>query len=160
MFCRIFKAIWDFIERLIQKAINTASSCDPQKCYVEKTPEKEKEEVFIWGTPLRHITNDIEVVYRTDTKKYHLKLDTSWWFDTREEELAFLKGLQFRFLDYLNQKNHPNSINMNYIFWMSNPGELFVAESVEELYTNYSIFVAGFEEMFCQQKGNTYDHQL
>lgn len=156
MFCRIFKVIWDFIKRFIQKASDTASSCDSQKCCVEKIPE----EVFIWGTPLRHMTNDIEVVYRTDTKKYHLKLDTSWWFDTKEEELAFLKGLQYRFLDYLDQKNHPNSINMNYIFWMSNPGELFVAESVEELYTNYSIFVAGFEEMFCQQKGNTYDHQL
>ena len=106
------------------------------------------------------MTNDIEVVYCPGTRKYRLKLDTSWWFDTKEEELAFLKGLQHKFLDYLEQTSHPEAIDAKYIFWMSNPGELFIAESIEELFVNYSIFVAGYEAMFCQQKGNTYDNQF
>ena len=157
MFCRIFKAMWNFIENLVQRVVDAASDWEQT---VNLTRESPCKEVFIWGAPLRHMTNDIEVVYCPGTRKYQLKLDTSWWFETKEEELAFLKGLQFRFLDYLDQKNHPNPIDTNYIFWMSNPGELFIAESIEELYTNYSIFVAGYEAMFCQQKGNTYDNQL
>lgn len=157
MFCRIFKAMWDFIENLVQRLADAASGGD-QATNLAEEPLNEK--VLVWGSPLRHTSNDIEVIYCPKTKRYHLKLDTSWWFETKEEELAFLKGLQFRFLDYLDQKNHPNPIDTNYIFWMSNPGELFIAESIEELYTNYSIFVAGYEAMFCQQKGNTYDNQL
>lgn len=157
MIRRVFKAIWNFIETLGQKAVDAVLDWDQGVSLTRETPRKE---VFVWGAPLRHMTNDIEVVYWPGTKKYQLKLDTSWWFDTKEEELAFLKALQHKFLDYLEKNNHPEPIDTKYIFWMSNPGELFVAESVEELYTNYSIFVAGFEEMFCQQKGNTYDHQL
>lgn len=155
MFCRIFKAIWAFIENLVQRVADAASDWEQT---VNLTRESPCKEVFIWGAPLRHMTNDIEVVYCPGTKKYQLKLDTSWLFDTKEEELAFLKALQHKFLDYLEKNNHPEPIDAKYIFWMSNPGELFVAESIEELFVNYSIFVAGYETMFCQQKGNTYDY--
>lgn len=157
MMLNIFKKVWIYIQSLIQKVINAASDWERITSSINDTTNQD---VVIWGAPLKHRTNDIEVVYCPRSKKYRLKIDTSCWFETKTEELMFLKNLQHKFFCYL-EENHPlNTESINYIFWMSNPGELFVAESIEELYVNYSIFIAGYEAMFCQQKGNTYDHQL
>lgn len=156
MIIRFFKAIWKFIQELIQKAVDTVSDFDATMHIVNSPEEKD---VLVWGAPLKHKTNDIEVVYRNSTKRYYLNLDTSWWFDTRKEEIEYLEELQREFLKFLKQRPGADEATkkFDYIFWMSNPGELFAAESIEELYVNFSLFVAGYKNLFLN---NTTDIDL
>lgn len=147
MIIRFFKAIWEFIQELIQKAVDAVSDYDAAMHIVNSPEEKD---VLVWGAPLKHKTNDIEVVYRNSTKRYYLNLDTSWWFDTRKEEIEYLEELQREFLKFLKQRPDAGETakKFDYIFWMSTPGELFTAESIEELYVNFSLFVAGYKNLF------------
>jgi hypothetical protein len=158
MIIRFFKAIWEFIQELIQKGVDAVSDYDAAMHIVNSPEEKD---VLVWGAPLRYKTNDIEVVYRNSTKRYYLNLDTSWWFDTKKEEIEYLEELQQEFLKFLKQRPDAGETTkkFDYIFWMSNPGELFTAESIEELYVSYALFVAGYKALFEENKDNTHPEE-
>lgn len=158
MITRFFKAIREFIKELIQKATDAASDFEAT-IHIVNSPEEKG--VLVWGAPLKHKTNDIEVVYRNSTKRHYLNLDTSWWFDTKKEEIEYLEGLQREFLKFLKQRPDAEKTikKFDYIFWMSNPGELFTAESIEELYVSYALFVAGYKALFEENKDNTHPEE-
>ena len=107
---------------------------------------------FIWGVKSSidlcsepaclHTMNDIDLIYSREKKRYILSIETALWFDKKEDEIAYLTSLLDAFTKYMDdnglQKNKP------YVLFMSNPCTSMVAESIEELYVNFKIFVDGF----------------
>ena len=86
--------------------------------------------------------NDIDVVYDKDRGLYMLGVETAYLFKTYGDECQYLKDCLKAFTKYMDD----NGLNKNesYRLWMSNPCTNMEAETIEELYTNFKIFVDGF----------------
>ena len=107
---------------------------------------------FIWGVKswddlsgadaCMFTMNDIDITYDKKKRVYMLGIETAYMFDTHEDECEYLKDCLNAFAKYMDD----NGLNKNepYRLWMSNPCTNMTAETIEELYINFKIFVDGF----------------
>lgn len=107
---------------------------------------------FIWGVVSWddlsghdaniHTMNDIDIIYDKKSKLYMLGIETAFLFETHAAECNYLRECLQAFTKYMDdnglQKNKP------YMLFMSNPSTSMEAETIEDLYTNFKIFVDGF----------------
>lgn len=107
---------------------------------------------FIWGVKswddltgkdaCMWTMNDIDITYDKKDNTYVLGIETAYTFKTHGDECKYLQDCLKAFTKYMDdnglEKNKP------YNLFMSNPCTSMVAESIEELYVNFKIFVDGF----------------
>ena len=107
---------------------------------------------FIWGIKgfdcltdsdaCMHTMNDIDIIYDKKKKEYILGVETAYTFKTHDAECNYLQDCLMAFTKYMDdnglKKNEP------YMLFMSNPCTNMTAKTIEELYTNFKIFVDGF----------------
>jgi hypothetical protein len=88
--------------------------------------------------------NDIEITYHRDIKKYSLGIETAYMFDEnrKQNECKYLKKLLNAFTKYMND----NGLSKDYdiCLFMSQPSINLMADSIEELYANFKIYVEGY----------------
>lgn len=86
--------------------------------------------------------NDIDITYDKKEKKYILGIETAYMFDNYGDECNYLKDCLNAFTKYMDI----NNLNKNKKFhlFFSNPVISTSANSIEELYTDFKIFVDGF----------------
>ena len=145
-----FRQIHDFrTERSWRKEEKYNEEMDKKygDCALENNDMK-----FIWGVKsyddlsnhdaCMHTMNDIDIVYDKKEKKYILGIETAYMFKTHAAECGYLKDCLNAFTKYMDdnglKKNKP------YMLFFSNPCLSMEAESIEELYVNFKIFVDGF----------------
>ena len=107
---------------------------------------------FIWGIKsyddlsctdaCLYTMNDIDIIYDKRKKKYELGIETAYLFKTYNDECKYLSDCLKAFTKYMDD----NELNKNEPFrlFMSNPCTSMIANSIEELYTNFKIFVNGY----------------
>jgi hypothetical protein len=103
---------------------------------------------FIWGIKswddttgqpvCMYTMNDLELVYNHITKLYSLDIETIYQFDSFKDEVEYLEGLLDKFTEFMNKSN----LKTNYITY-SKYEIVRIAETIEELYTNFKMFVNG-----------------
>lgn len=145
-----FKQIHDF---------NSERAWRKEEKYNEKMEEKygdcslETDDFkFIWGIKsyddlscadaCLYTMNDIDIIYDKKEKKYMLGIETAYMFKTYSSECEYLRNCLKAFTKYMDD----NGLNKNEPFrlFMNNPCTNIVANSIEELYTNFKIFVNGY----------------
>ena len=107
---------------------------------------------FIWGIKSLddlsscdaciYTMNDIDIIYDKKKKKYLLGIETAYCFKTHADECEYLKQCLNAFTKYMD--NNGLDKNTPYMLFMNNACTSMEADSVEELYTNFKIFVDGF----------------
>ena len=115
-------------------------------------PYETKSIKFIWGVKswddltgadaCLHTMNDIDIIYDKNAKIYMLGVETAYLFKTYGDECRYLRDCLKAFTKYMDDNGL--SKNEPYRLWMSNPCTSMEAETIEELYTNFKIFVDGF----------------
>lgn len=107
---------------------------------------------FIWGVKswddltgedaCLYTMNDIDIIYDKNEKMYLLSIETVYMFKTYGDECKYLQDCLKAFTKYMDD----NRLNKNeaYRLWMSNLCISMEAKTIEELYTNFKIFVDGF----------------
>lgn len=107
---------------------------------------------FIWGVKSwddlsdadanLYTMNDIDLTYDKKKKMYMLGVETAYCFDNFASECNYLRKCLDAFTKYMDdnrlQKNKP------YDLFMNNPCTSMTAETIEELYVDFKIFVDGF----------------
>lgn len=153
-----FKQIHDFrTERAWQKEKKYAKEMDEKygDCSLEDDDMK-----FIWGIKnwddlsghdaCIYTMNDIDIIYDKKKKEYMLGIETAYMFKTHSAECDYLRKCLDAFTKYMDDngldKNEP------YMLFMNDPCTSMVADSIEELYTNFKIFVDGF---CCQEESRS-----
>ena len=107
---------------------------------------------FIWGIKsyddlsctdaCLYTMNDIDIIYDKKKKEYILGIETAYLFKTYNDECKYLSDCLKAFTKYMDD----NGLNKNEPFrlFMNNPCTNMVANSIEELYINFKIFVNGY----------------
>lgn len=115
---------------------------------------------FIWGITNQedydlssrdanmYTMNDIDIVYDKKSKKYLLGLETAYLFRDYAAECRYLRKYLDAFTRYMDA-HHLNK-SEKFMLFMHNPCTTMEADSIEELYTNFKIFVDGY----CIQNGD------
>ena len=111
---------------------------------------------FIWGIKswdcltsvdvCLYTMNDIDICYDRETKKYMLGIETAYMFKDKLAEVEYLDGLLSYFTKYMTDNNL--STEEPYCFFMSNICTSMTADTIEELYTNFRIFVEGYKSLY------------
>lgn len=146
------------IDRLVAK-ISTRKT----NKYLKKMDEKYGDHTletddykFIWGVKswddltgadaCMYTMNDINLIYDKEIKKYTLGIETAYLFDSYADECKYLQDCLRAFTKYMDD----NELNKHVVYklFLSNPCTSMEAETIEELYTNFKIFVDGF----CKQR--------
>ena len=85
--------------------------------------------------------NDIDITYDRDTKMYNLSIETIFMFEgsKEEEECKYLRHL----LDKFNKYMDDNKLSKDYKTYLA-MYDCFSAESIEELYFKFRVFVEGY----------------
>lgn len=86
--------------------------------------------------------NDIDIIYDKKTKTYLLGIETAYIFDNVIGECKYLSNCLNAFTQYMD--NNDLNKNENYMLFMSNPCIDMSSETIEQLYTNFNIFVKGY----------------
>lgn len=86
--------------------------------------------------------NDIDITYDRESKLYMLGIETAYIFKDRKSECKYLKRLLEAFTKYMIDNNY--SINYDTCLFFRTPTINSSAESIEELYMNFKIFVEGY----------------
>jgi hypothetical protein len=102
-------------------------------------------------TPSFYSLNDLDICYNRDTKKFLLGLETIYNFETSDEELRYLEGLLLHFTRYMRESKRKIR-NENFSLHPYSTGELFVADSIEQLYFNFRLFVRGYKDLKRKRK--------
>lgn len=146
----LFKQIHDFrAERAWRKEEKYNKEMDEKygDCTLETDDIK-----FIWGVKsfddmscadaCLYTMNDIDIIYDKKKKEYILGIETAYLFKTYNDECKYLSDCLKAFTKYMDD----NGLNKNEPFrlFMNNPCTNMVANSIEELYTNFKIFVNGY----------------
>lgn len=145
-----FKQIHNFrAERAWQKEDKYAKKMDEK--YGDHSLEDDDIK-FIWGIKswddlsgrgaCIYTMNDIDIIYDKKKKEYMLGVETAYCFKSIADECDYLRNCLNAFTKYMDD----NGLNKNepYMLFMSNPCTSMAADSIEELYTNFKIFVDGF----------------
>lgn len=123
---------------------------------------------FIWGikswddlsgrNACLYTMNDIDITYDKKKKKYMLDIETAYWFETYADECKYLENCLKAFTTYMDD----NGLNKNESFrlFMNNPCTSMMADTIEELYTNFKIFVDGFCNQNIDMDGEITDTQF
>ena len=145
-----FKQIYDFrSERAWRKEEKYNKEMDEKygDCTLETDDIK-----FIWGVKsfddlsssnaCLYTMNDIDLTYDKQKREYMLGIETAYMFDSYDDECKYLSNCLKAFTKYMDD----NGLNKNEPFrlFMNNPCTNMVANSIEELYTNFKIFVNGY----------------
>lgn len=151
-----FQQIDDFkAQRALRKEYKYAKEMDDK--YGDHLLEDDNMK-FIWGikslddlsgcSACIYTMNDIDIVYDKKKKKYLLGIETAYCFKTHADECAYLRQCLNAFTKYMDD----NGLDKNapYMLFMNNTCTSMEADSVEELYTNFKIFVDGF----CREVNN------
>ncbi len=110
---------------------------------------------FIWGVTSYNLNgtkanlftiNDIDITFNKKEKTYMLGIETAHYFETYEAECNYLQQCLSAFTKYM-EDNHLKK-NLPFILTFNTPCTFMTAETIEELYMNFKIFVDGF----CAQK--------
>jgi len=77
-------------------------------------------------------------------------IETAYLFHDKKDESDYLKQLLNAFAQYMND----NNLNKNdtYCFFMCNPSLETKANTIEDLYTNFRIFVEGFYSVYGEKE--------
>lgn len=145
-----FKQIKYFLrKRQCKKYLKYASNMD--KKYGDSSLEDD-ELKFIWGVKSwddlsescanLYTMNDIDIVYDKKRKKYILGIETAYTFKNHDDECNYLKQCVKAFTKYMNDNGMQT--NKPFRLFMSSTCTSIESESIEDLYTNYKIFVDGF----------------
>lgn len=114
---------------------------------------KENDELkFIWGIKSYddlcradcgfYTMNDIDIVYDKENGRYLLGVETAYCFSNYEAECNYLKNLLECFTKYMDDNGFDKNRKLN--LFMSQPCTDLKAKSIEELYTDFKIFVNGY----------------
>ena len=111
---------------------------------------------FIWGVKswddltgkdaCIYTMNDIDITYDRETKTYSLSIETVYCFKDKNAECKYLKRLLDAFTAYMSANNL--SQKYEYMLYMSDTTIRAEADSIEELYVSFKIFVDGFCKVF------------
>lgn len=96
--------------------------------------------------------NDIDLIYNKKEKRYELDVETAYMFKTYEAECQYLKDCLNAFTKYMNDNGL--STNEQFMLFMNNTECDMKADTIEELYTNFKIFVDGFCSQNIDNKEN------
>lgn len=112
---------------------------------------------FIWGVKSYddltayeanfYSMNDIDITYNRDTHKYLLGLETIYEFHSIDEKIKYLDNLLKEFEKYIKESNQFDYEFDPYFLYFYNFGELFIADTLTELYYKFKIFVEGFKHL-------------
>lgn len=107
---------------------------------------------FVWGVKswddltgqdaCFYTMNDIDITYDKKKKEYMLGIETAYCFKNYADECKYLQDCLKAFTKYMD--NNGLKKNESFRLFFSNPCTSMTAESIEELYTNFKIFVDGF----------------
>lgn len=88
--------------------------------------------------------NDIDITFDRDTKEYMLGIETAYIFNgnVKEGECKYLRQLLDAFTKYMDDNNFSKDNCIGLFF--NSPSISTRAESIEELYSNFRIFVEGY----------------
>lgn len=105
---------------------------------------------FIWGISedlpahdaCLYTANDIEIIYDKKKRQYELGIETAYGFHDYVDECNYLRSCLKAFTQYMDD----NGLNKDTPFslFFNNPSTSTTARTIEELYTNFKIFVDGF----------------
>lgn len=145
-----FKQINNFLTEITWRKENKHMEAMDKKYgnYALETDETK----FIWGIKsgddltgkdvCMWTMNDIDITYDKKSQKYMLGIETAYMFKCHDAECDYLRDCLRAFTKYMDdnglKKNEP------YMLFMSDPCTSMVADTIEELYTNFKIFVDGF----------------
>lgn len=111
---------------------------------------------FIWGVTSwddlsgkdanLYTMNDIDITYNRKEKKYYLGIETAYLFKDKKAECDYLKQLLNAFNYYMDSNNL--SKEDEFVVVMSSVDIKYKADTIEELYTNFRIFVEGFCKIY------------
>lgn len=112
---------------------------------------------FIWGIKAYddlsmlganlYTMNDIDIVYDKEIQSYILTVETAYDFEGKEAECDYLRYCLKNFTKYMDDNGLEK--NKEYMLFMSDCCTNVTADTIEELYMNFKIFVDGF----CKAKG-------
>ena len=93
--------------------------------------------------------NDIDITYDRKSKLYMLGIETAYMFkeNRKEEECRYLRQLSDAFTKYMDDNGYLKDYDIC-LFMTSPPTILTSAESIEELYINFKIFVEGYCKVY------------
>ncbi|WP_440110140.1 hypothetical protein [Paenibacillus sp. QZ-Y1] len=93
--------------------------------------------------------NDIDITYDRKNKLYSLGVETAIGFENKNEECEYLRELLGYFTEFMTENNH--SMDYDKVFFCSSPSILSSADSVEELYINFKIYVEGYCSVYWRE---------
>lgn len=130
--------------------------CDDNEHELNVNPYEDETMKFIWGVKswddlsdmdaCLYTMNDIDIVYDKEDKVYMLGVETAYLFKSHAAECEYLQNCLKSFTKYMDDNGL--SKDEPYRLWMSNPCTSMEAETIEELYTNFRIFVDGFCSLY------------
>lgn len=149
----IFKKIRLELYRLIYKFLHCLEVRKYKKIYHDYKDDEYNcgSLKHIWGVKSRsdlsgkcnlYTMNDIDITYNRDTKRYILGVETIYQFNHREDECKYLRGLLEAFARFMDDNNYSKEYNNSLYAFGSTVN--YTAETIEELYFNFKVFVEGY----------------
>ncbi|QWU14310.1 hypothetical protein SAMN04487895_101612 [Paenibacillus sophorae] len=86
--------------------------------------------------------NDIDITYDRKSKLYMLGIETHYMFKNQNGESAYLMDLLNAFTTFMDENGY--SKEFQFPMFCGTPSIMNSANSIEELYTNFKIFVLGY----------------
>lgn len=124
---------------------------------IKKSPYVNDNIKFIWGVKSwddlsgndasLYTMNDLELTYDSNTDMYSLGIETIYEFEHGKiGEVKYLIYLLKSFTDFMNENNY--NINEPYFFAEGQPKISLTAKTIPELYTQFRIFVEGYNSIY------------
>lgn len=105
----------------------------------------------IWGVkssidsrskePNMYTLNDIEIVYDRKNKLYFLHMQTPSC-ESKKEERGYLQSLLLSFKNFMDDNGYDTYYQKKFLYSLPNVNSH--AESIEELYINFKLYVEGY----------------
>ncbi len=124
--------------------------------------EAEERYEFVWGIKSYDdlssseanlfTMNDIDIIFDKEEKVYYLGIETAYMFEEKKAESRYLSTLLDAFSDFMKEKGYDTE--EPYFLWMSPVSLEMRAESIPTLYTNFKIFVEGYNALYGKENGN------
>lgn len=101
--------------------------------------------VHIWGNAPNsnlYTMDDISITYNVKEQMYYLSIETAYLMSGQLAWGEYLKHTLSEFTKYMDEQGY--STEEEYELFMENPGIELKAPTIEQLYTNYLLFVNAF----------------
>lgn len=86
--------------------------------------------------------NDIDITYDRDKNEYYLGIETAYLFKDKHDECKYLRNLHDAFTEYMLNNGFSTVSTLSLFF--SCPRVSTSAKTIEELYSNFTVFVEGY----------------